>query len=95
MANSFAVCHGRYIFDLSIRETGHPNNGLVYMKIAKIFKRVNLGNNLRLDVTKSTDSYNGLIYEGRGIDRLKGCVAIGLHQPIEVLIDKAKNKING
>lgn len=44
----------------------------------------------RLDITQSSDSYNGLAYEG---DKLIAAVAVGLHESLETLIQKAITKV--
>ena len=47
-------------------------------------------NGFRIEISKAHDSYNGIIYQG---DNLIGAVAVGLHEGVDKLIDKAKNKI--
>ncbi len=60
------------------------------MQTRKIIATHKLGQ-FTVDVTQSSDSFNGLIYRGK---ELIGCVAIGLHEEQEVLIQKALKKIN-
>ena len=63
------------------------------MKTANIIRSEKFGS-FRIDVTKSSDSYNALIYKGDGIENLVGCVAIGIHQNIDEIFEKAKVKLS-
>lgn len=57
--------------------------------IRPIINKVNLGF-YRMDVTQSEDCFNGLIYKGK---KLIACVAAGLTEGQDKLIEKAKIKI--
>ena len=60
------------------------------MKTAQIIETVIINDETKMQVTKSADSFNGLIY----VDgKLVGACAVGVHQTIKDLTEKAVFKL--